>query len=67
MVIDTAGKDATTQQEQTFAFLKAGAFADNVTYPNLQEINIALKQYRQGAYDGLVEQEEPMLAEDEGG
>jgi hypothetical protein len=67
MVIDTAGKDGTTQQQETFAFIKAGAFTDNVTYPNLQEINIALKQYRQGAYDGLVEQEEPMLAADEGG
>ena len=67
MVIDAADKEGTTQQQETFAFIKAGAFTDNVTYPNLQEINIALKQYRQGAYDGLVEQEEPMMAEDEGG
>ena len=47
MVIDIAdGKDCTMQQDDTFSFIKAPPFTDNGTYPNIQEINLALKQYR---------------------
>ena len=36
MVIDTAeGEDCTTEEKETFSFMKAPEFTGNVTYPNL--------------------------------
>ena len=66
MVIDTAeGEDCTTEEKETFSFMKAPEFTGNVTYPNLQEVNNALKDYRQSGYDGVTDQDQ--IEDNEGG